>query len=89
MKLTRYQINKYIKLYSLWKYTFKTANRNINVFSFEIYLYNGFAFSLVILNFGIQINFYDSDKVMLKRYGLKITEIKDRIVYTKQEDPHD
>jgi hypothetical protein len=86
MKLTRYQIHKFIKPFSLWKYTFLTANRDIDFFSFKVYLYNGFAICLIILNFGIQINFYDSDKVMLKKWGLKITETKDKIICTKQED---
>jgi hypothetical protein len=85
MKLTKYQINKYIKFGSLWKYTFHTANRDIKFFSFSIYLYNGFAIGIVLLNFSLQINFYDSDKVLLKRYGMKITETKDKIICTKQE----
>jgi hypothetical protein len=79
----KYKIHKYIKPFSLWKYTLKTANRNIRFISFEIYLYSGFAICIVILNFGIQINFYDSDKVLFKKHGIKTTVTKDKIIYSK------
>lgn len=84
--MNKYKFYKYIKPFSLWKYTFHTANRDIEFFSFKMYLYNGLAIVLIILNFGVQINFYDSDKVLLKRFGIKTTITKDKIIYSKGEE---
>lgn len=72
---------KQIDFFSLWKYWDKLGTNHFDIFSINMHHHTGWDMSIVLLNFGITIRFYNHKKAIEKF----LQECSDRKESDKQQ----